>query len=246
MTFRQAVDAVLNRVGQSRTAINLDWQTVLALVSDARRELAVKTGAFKEMAYQQRFNIVGGQFGDQLPVDFIQPIKVMLKIDADLEFQEARRIDVKEWWTVTNRVRPHSYNQATTLFPVYMIFGPTVQSDMQWNQLRPFIYTAPWTPNPVSGFMIYQASYTDLVAETQTLNVPAEFEEVLINLAVSKAFFKIGEQQRGTKAYEEFLASYAGIRQGDTASKVTQAIDIRTLPEPQPSEVPTVANQNRR
>ena len=51
MTLKQAVDEVLIRMGQHRTAINLDWDTVAMFVNRAIRETLTKTLPYKEWCY---------------------------------------------------------------------------------------------------------------------------------------------------------------------------------------------------
>lgn len=238
MTLKEAIDEVFIRSGQSRTSSNLDYGTVRRFVQNARREMLNRTVPFNDYAFIKSFDIT--QHKEILPADYIRPVRVILG-DGESEYAEARRVDPREWNILVDGNRTHSFNAATPNEPVFMIWANDVTDNAQWSQTRMAIWVGPVT---LTGFLEYYAQYDDasLLADTDLLNVPADSENLLINLTLQRVFSKMEDRERLMSAVQMVQKMYAELEAVRRANEVTEAINVESLIDPEPAQVPpTVA-----
>ncbi len=233
MTVGEALDEILDKVSQFQTASNLDTLTVWMFLNRARREVFARTLPFKESAYIKRANITNGA---ALPSDYTRPVRVLLRSGSG-EYSEARAAQPKEWWTLTNTSRPNLINGATTKYPIYMVWGGTSATDDDVH-----IYCA---PSGVTGIIEYYAAYGDLPKDgggnpdlTASLNVPYEFENLVIQSALLRCYSRIAEKGKLAEAFENVQAEYAKLRMNFANKIATDATNIKSLVDPEPSQTP--------
>lgn len=238
MTVRQAVDEVLLRMKQARTATNMDYGTVLKMLQESRRNLAAIIAPFKEYALIKTAAVT---HQGVLPSDFIMPVRAILQAAA-AEYTEARRIDPREHNELTNTSRPHSFGAGTTSNPVYMIWVNTETATPTWAETNMAFWCHPTT---LTGEIDYVAFYgdTDADADGESLNVPAETENLLINLTLERCFFRVGEQAKMAAAYKKVQQDVMGMRARTMASSVTEAIEIQSLINTEPTQVPATGGR---
>jgi len=237
MTVGEAIDEILDKVSQFQTATNLDYKTVWMFLNRARREVFARTLPFKDYSYIKRVAISNG---DALPVDFTRVVRVLLKSGSN-ELTAARKAVPKEWWTISNVSRPNLINGASPRFPVYMVWGSTnAPTDDHVH-----IYTA---PSSTTGILEYYAAFADLAVDgngdplaTATLNVPYEFENLVIQSALLRCYARIAEKNQLAATFQEVQAQYQKLMKNYVAGKATDAINQRALTDPEPSQTPSVS-----
>lgn len=235
MTVKEACDEVLSKISHFQSSMNLDYKTVWMFMNRARREVFARTLPFKDEAYIRSIDIANGQ---ALPADFTRPLRVILRDTGTpgSEFAEARKAFPKEYWTVTNAARPHSFNQATAQFPVYTIWGNLNNP----NDDRTFIYLS---PTVLTGKLEYYAEYADLPStvqgdpiDTAPLNVPYEFESLVIDVTLLRCYAKVAEQEKLTETFMRVQREYSELLSTYAAKRQTEAINQKALLNPEPSQ----------
>jgi len=239
MTVNEAVDGIMRRVSQLQTRTNLDLKTVWSYLNNARREVFARTLPLKEYAYIKSFAVTNGA---ALPADFDRKVIVTLKDPADTEYVEAREVAPKEWWTLTNGLRPHARNAASRHYPVYTIWGPTWASANDLTDDKVHIYVS---PSNVTGFIEYYAVYSDLPLDgsnepdmAATLNIPYEFENLVIHSTLIRCYAKMAERELLADTYRRVQQEYAKLGMLYTATNQTEAVNQAALVNPEPMPPP--------
>lgn len=234
MTVSEALDEILDKVSQFQTASNLDTLTVWMFLNRARREVFARTLPFKDYAYVKRAAVSNGV---ALPADFTRPLRVILRDGGIGEYSAARKAVPKEWWSLTNTSRPNTINGATPKYPIYMIWGGG-----NFNDDDVHFYCAPSTE---AGFIEYYSAYSDLPKDVNgqptlsaSLNVPYEFENLVIQSALLRCYARIAEKGKLAEAFKNVQEEYAKIQKNYAARQVTEAINLRGLMDPEPSKTP--------
>lgn len=233
MTLKEACDEVMLRTAQSRTASNLDYGVIRRFVQDARRELFNRVVPFKDYAFIKTVAVTANL--QALPADYVRPVRVILNSGG--QNREARRVDPREWNVLVNGNRPHTYVQPTVSEPVYMIWANTVTSNTLWSQTNMAIWVA---PSASVGQLDYYAQYDDssLTADTDTVNVPAEAETMLINLVLQRVYAKIADRDKLRSTVMAMRSMLADVERQRQATQVTTAVNIESLVNPEPAQVP--------
>jgi len=238
MTLRQATDEIMLRVRKLSTSVNFDTQLASMYISEARRMAMAMSLPFKDYAYIKTFAVSNGV---ELPQDFVCEVRTLLKDPSVDEYSEARKADVREWWTLTNTVRPHSFNNATLNYPAYTIWGSDDSDAAVWNSKGMVVLVAPTT---TVGIIEYYAEYGDMVLDTETLNVPYEFENLIILLALVSIYAKIGEPNRAVETYKSYQEGIMKIRLNEIARRNTETHNIQSLALPVPTQIQSIGKNN--
>lgn len=241
MIVREAIDKALAQVSQYQTGINLDYKTVWRFLNNARREMYARVIPFKDFAFIRSISISNNT---ALPADFTKIVRVMLRSPGG-QLIEARRAAPKEWWRVTNIARPHTVDQASQGSPVYTLWGArnTPTED------RVIFYCSPAS---MTGVLEYYASYGDLPldvngdpVDTATLNVPYEFENLIISSVLERIYAKIGEKELLARTFKDVQSEIVRLRKVFTAQKTTEGINLNSLVDPEPSRTPSTTIQQQ-
>lgn len=222
MTLKQAIDEIMLRVRKLSTSVNFDRQLATMYLNRARRTAMAISLPTKDWAYVKSVAIANGT---ELPQDFVRPLRVMLKDPGATEFTSARKLAPEEWWTLTNSHRPHSFVAATNSYPVFTLWGSDDSSVSAWNAKGLVIKVAPST---VTGTLEYYAEYADMSLETDTLNVPYEIENLVILLALSSIYQKVGEQAKAVETYKQYQQGIMEIRQNDIKMRQVAGINLQS------------------
>lgn len=243
LTVREAIDKALDRVSQFQTRLNLDYKTVWRFLNNSRREMYAKVMPFKDFAFVRTVSGLGNLTA--LPADFTRPVRVMLRVGTG-NFEEARYVTPKEWWRVTNAARPHTVNQGTARFPVWTMWG--TDENVNTGDDRIFFYCFPAN---ATGYMEYHASYGDLPlaagdpVDTATLDVPYEFEGLVIDGVLERIYAKIGDKDKLVQTYRRVQQEHARIRQTYAVQRQTEAINQEALLNPEPSQTISILPQQQ-
>lgn len=236
MTFKSAIDEVLLRCDQMRIAINLDGQHVRRFLASARREVMSLAVPFKDWAFVKPVAIADGV---ELPQDFIAPLRVQLKTSLDTNYTEARELDVREWQRLTASVGANTYNQALPSQPAFMLWGASDTDDAAFAAKGVVVYVA---PVGVSGYMEYYASYDDsAISDTDTLNVPYEYENLVILSALVRVAMKAGQLDKLGDSYNQYQAGLFRLQRRTIARLQTEGISLESQIGTEPAKVQTVA-----
>lgn len=235
MTLKACIDRIMMAVSQYRTAVNLDEGTVIMFINRSIREALLKTLAFKDFAYISTFPVTNGaplntnvaanvttmrSDGRILPANFLRPKRVILRpsdaADTDT-YTEARFVDVKEFFTLSDWYKRQTHNRATVQNPIYTIWGQQgtalfPNANSLPTQSVPRFYCAPYTNavfndqtgtvptgfsyytgGELEGFMDAYLAPQDVSAYTDILPVPFEFEELVITLTILRVLVKMEE-----------------------------------------------------
>jgi len=237
MTLKQAADEVMLRIAKLTTSANFDYQLAVMYLNRARRDAMATSLPFKDWSYIKTFAISNNI---ELPQDFIGVARVILKDPAAEDYREARRLDPKEWWTMTNTHRAHSWNGANNLNPVYTIWGSDDSSTETWNSKGLVIKVGPST---VSGYIEYYAEYGDMSADSDTLNVPYEFENLVIMMAVDRIYHKLGETAKAPAIYKEWQNGIMTLRKQLIAKRQSEGLNVQSLTSNMPTTIQSVGRQ---
>ena len=210
LTVADVFNEFLLRIGDVRKSENIDWGTFLHWLNHAVDEVLMQTLPLKDWAYTSTVSVVDGQFLSPL---FIEPIRVLVSAGGIPPFVEARKVDVREWSTIVNfQQNKHSWNQSSSISPVYMIWGDTIF-------LHP---TSRWGETTVAtnfaGMMDCYMFPRRMALPTDAVLIPYDFEEMLYMSLLSKAMFKLDntaalpELQRSMVAEKQRLIGQYGQR----------------------------------
>jgi hypothetical protein len=233
MTLKACLDRVMLAVSQHRTAVNLDEGTVIMFINRSIREALLKTLAFKDFAYITQFPVTNGAplntnvaanvttmraDGRIMPTNYIRFKRVILRPsnaeDGDT-YAEARYVDPKEFFTLSDWYKRQTHNRATVQNPIFTIWGqqgttlyPAANSIP--TQSVPRFYCAPYTNavftdqtgtvptgftyytgGELEGFMEAYLAPQDVTAYADVLPIPYEFEELVITLTILRVLVKM-------------------------------------------------------
>lgn len=238
LTLADVVAAMEMRISDLMTPYNSDWQTLAQYVRDARRELFNRTNAYKEWAYQQTVSITHLQ---SVPQNFIRPIRLTTSLpgaDPQLAVRyEARMADPREWRALTNPARPISFTKGWVKTGVYMIWAnPTDGVAWASTPMAAWIY-----PNNLIGQLDYVASFgdVDLNAYNNTVAVPVELENLLIDMAVSRFLDDVADPQRMVTAAQDVAQKLFQYQSTQVAAAQAVALAAQAIPNPEPAQART-------
>jgi hypothetical protein len=229
---------VIMRLGELRVGTNVSYGDIIRYVQESRRELASRVVPTKEHAFIKDVDVSDGAL---IPLDFIKPVRVILQ-NAGGEYVEARRVDPREWTNVVQAGSAHSFAQASTRSPVYMIWANGTQGSPAWAQSAMAIHLS---PNTMTGKLEYVAFYADvdLDDETETVSVPAETEGLLIAMVLERALFRYGNASALQKLSLEVQSEFMAMRTRLGVAKITENVELEAKPEQQPVSVPSTVEQ---
>jgi hypothetical protein len=238
MTLADAINAMEMRIGDLMTPYNSDWQTLAQYVRDARRDLFNRTNAYKEWSFQQTVSVT---HLSPVPADFIRPIRMTTSLpgaDPTLAVRyEARMADPREWQNLTNTVRPISFTKGWVKTGVYMIWTNTFDSSL-WAANPMFVWLH---PTNLVGQLDYVASFgdADINVFSDTVKVPVELENLLIDMAVTRFLEDVADPQRIVTAAQDVATKVYQYQVTQIAANQATAIDAKAIPNPEPAVVKT-------
>lgn len=191
---------VILRLGKLRNAENIDWGTFVHALNHTIDEILMHTLPLKDWAYVNTI-----QVADAMPlgVMFIEPIRVLISATGQPPFIEARKVDVREWSTIVNwQQQRHSWNQSSPNNPVYMIWGNTMY-------LHPTTLWGEPVAATFSGLMDCYMYPPRITTQRQLINIPYDFEELLIMNVMMRLMFKLDN----SNAIQELYVSMQTERQ---------------------------------
>ena len=216
-TLRQAVDQLMLLLGQHRTAVNLDLGTAILMVNRGWKHVATRLIPLQEWMWFERMNV---EWGTQLPPNFLRPRRALLSPTGEPPYVEARYVDIREFWTLSDWYRGQVWNSATLLSPIYTIAGVRDTTGTATGPIQLAFYSAPYnmdTPDSLppgfskpipdevgvdylKGIFEYYAMPRDVVDMDEEIPLPLEFQNYAIYVAMLYAVMKYNPQALGAIA----------------------------------------------
>lgn len=232
-TLKELITQLLIRAKQHRVAENIDYETCRIFVNRAVRDVVSKTWAFKRWAYINRIPVADGVL---LPQDYIQTVRVILH-NGDNDYKDARKADVKEFWTVTDVNRGNLWNVSSNMNPIFMIWGavdlnayttPAPPDTRIW--IRPINYT---------GFMDCIMYPPEMVQDTDVCLIPYDYEELVIYYALLRLLYKLNSLTIISMIEPILQAELAKVQFAAAAEATTTKRELDSFVEPLSPFVPT-------
>lgn len=185
ITLQDVIDEVVIRATSTlRNGVNVDWSTLARFVNRAIKETAKVVMPFRPSLFINRIAITNGT---QIPVTYIDTIRVQLSSTGNPPYIEARKVDVREFYEITNPLQPHSWNRDLNFSPVYFTWGGT-------GVVNPTAYFIYVFPNNYSGILEGHFIPGDITARGGIVPIPYEFIELVVLGALSRLYFHFNEQ----------------------------------------------------
>lgn len=243
LTLGKLMTDVIVGLQPYRTPENIDSITLTNIINSSIYEVLMTTLPFKDWAYTSRLDVINGT---RLPIDYIRKIRVMLRNPLDelgFAFTEARYIDPREWYTVTTQNQMQQFNRATTIRPVYTIWGdreniPYRFAPANINQLTIYI-----SPAIMVGYFDCHLHPAKVALPTDVIFIPTEYEAILLNTVKIKVLGKFGLYKEAKELYGFTSDILKGIKQsidmkGYTEKRAQESFVEKVLPYTQPEPLP--------
>jgi len=245
LTVQQVIDKIFMRIGRHRLAENVDWSTLLRFINNAIKETMFATLPFKEWAYITSLPI---SHRTVLPETFIKPIRCIVSVRAGTPMREARRVDVIEYFSLTNFEAQNTWNLSTTLTPTYMLWG---QPAGVGAQSRLSIYVAPnrdyitgaaappgtvYPPTDATQIVGWLDCYlqpADLTTGGDVIPIPYEYEDLVTLGALSRVYAKLGMNTQLLELHGQISEARKKIAAIHEAKEGTRARELTDFTAPQ-------------
>jgi hypothetical protein len=236
MTYGQAYDEVVLRLNNFRIAENVSYLNVVYALNHSIKEAMSLTLPYKDWAYTTTVGVVHRQ---ALPRQYLGYIRVLLSATGQAPFAEARYVDPKEWWSLTDWYAANSWTKGLGTNPIFTVWAvngvPTFfcypNTDFQTGTAPMYSrYVLP--TEQMSGLMEYYHSPDELILDTDVLNMPYEFEEFIILGAVWRVASKVLDEQLLQLIHQSLNAEKEKIYKLATEKKRTEKRDLDSFVEP--------------
>jgi len=232
-TVQQLFDEVILRLGENRNAENIDYLTVAYYLNEALEEIMINFYPIKDWAFFTTILVANQQF---LSPRFIKHVRLLLSANGQPPYVEARKIDVREWYSIINRDMRQFWNMGTYDNPVYMIWGNVI-----------YLYpTNFWNANDatqgnVSGVLDCYMFPVRVFNPNSMLNIPYEFEELLLLLALEKVVTRILPMAQKPKYLQQITAQKSIFIQQYLSSRHAEKRHLASFVAPEVPLVPAPA-----
>jgi hypothetical protein len=223
MTLLEAYNAIVDRLGGMRNAENTDWGTIVKCINKGVKEVVVKTLPFKSWAY---INTVVISDNTALPREYLDYSRVLVNNVSGM-LREARRVDPKEYWGLTDPDRKHAWNMSLDERPIFCLWGDGNQS-----QLRIFISPAR------AGYMECYLMPGDLVNEADEIPVPYEYVELVLLAATSRLMARLADQNYLLSLHQQIQGEVKKLGELYKAKKYAEKRELDNFAEPVIPSVP--------
>jgi hypothetical protein len=254
MTLKRCYDLVMLKATSHRTPENLDWGTVVKYINRAWKEVLIKTLPYKDWAYKLTTTITHGGL---LPVSYLKGIRVLVSPTGNPPFTEARYVDAREYFTLSNWQRKQQWNACTVQNPIYTLWGHLPVAPNTDNQAEVSIFLAPNTDhqtgvapagfsyetNNMAGIMEYYGIPIDLTTDGDILPVPYEFENLVVLLTLIRVFSKTADTNLMQSLQQQIGAETQKLLELYTEFKVNTKRELDSFVEPVPPFAPGVQDK---
>lgn len=188
ITIQRIYDELKLRLREFINPFNFDEDTIIYNIIAATNSLIYLLIPFKIWGFIRSVFVTHRAI---LPNDYIESFRCYVNAPVNLQWQEARRVSLREWFQVTSPNYSNIWNRARIETPIYCI-GPVRANLVQQRRLG--IYIAPNTefigpgntpPDiyngwPLIGLLEYYAALPTNLTLNDVLPIPDEFQEPVI------------------------------------------------------------------
>jgi len=261
ITLQQAIDILFMEMGEHRNEENIDWDTLVLFINRAIREVMVLTLPYTDWAYVSNIEIT---HGGVLPRNYLKYLRVLASWEGQPPLREARYVDPREYFTLTNWQRRQEWNRCTWQNPIFTIWGqiagvglvlppePTQltiylgPNDDYITGTAPagYIYPIPAPPNNpgdpllISGMMDCYIAPDDITASNNVLSIPYEYEDLVVMSALSRVYAKTADREALVTTYKKILEEKRRINLLYFEKKRTERRELESFVEPIPPYAP--------
>lgn len=177
ITLNQIYQEVRNRLSRYDKIESLDFDLVRRYINRAVQSVMYMTLPYKGWEYIEQVPVV---INTVLPARFIKQVRMLLSESGNPPFVEARYVDPREYFSVTNNQRGQLWNIANIDNPVY-----TIWADNQPSRLEVTI-----TPATYEGVLECHMMPPEMTALTDFVAIPFEFYELVVLEALQRCIAK--------------------------------------------------------
>jgi hypothetical protein len=188
MTLRRVVDDVMIRLNKHRSAVNMDWDTVIRAVNHSVKEVASLIMPYDGESFIRRMDVVNGT---SMPREFVRRSRLLVERETDV-YDEARYVDIKEYFNLTNSINVHDFNHSYDYAGIYAFWGEEATSTA--TDFRIHIH-----PVTLTGVLDYYAMPVLLTAETDVVPIPEEYMEIVIFSAMQRIYARTAQHSQITE-----------------------------------------------
>ena len=178
ITLKGIIDEVIIRLGDHRSAINLDWDTLVRYANHSIREIASLVIPYEGEAFLRRMTIANES---AIPREFVRRSRLLVERSEGV-YDEARYADIKEYFNITNSINIHDFNHSYDHAGIYTFWG---QADTTSVPIEFRIYTH---PTDLTGILDYYSMPAELTADTDVVPIPEEYIDIVIYTIMQRIF----------------------------------------------------------
>jgi hypothetical protein len=256
----QTVQTFINRARRevlNKTLPYKDWAYVLNNVpvrhGEKLPEVDVSTFLSPEGWTEPRIDDDGNPT-ETVPLSwiFIKPIRCLLRpvgSAPEVEYEEARYIDPKEYFVMSDWRSRQSWNSATQIYPTYTMWGAKTNPSVSTPDDHLYFYASPnadaqgymnwqtgtapegfkYHTHNMEGLMDCYVGYPETYNLTDKLLIPYEFENLLIVYTMMRCLAKVGNSARLKQYHENSVAEQKRLREMFATSKINVKRNLESL-----------------
>lgn len=239
---------VILRLGNHRNAENISQDLVVMYINRAIREVMSITMPFYEWGYKSSMYVSNKTI---LPTTYLDYIRVLCSASGAPPYNEARYIDPKEWFTITNWQRAQAWNQGSFIRPVFTIYGLDV--DNLDADTRLAIYLYPNTDNisisgpppgyrypnqNMEGILEYYRAPDYISDMDEIIQIPYATEDLLINYSLSRVYAKLTDPEKMQEVMLEITKWKASIQKLYQEKREKEKRNLESFVEIEPPLAP--------
>ena len=221
ITVEETISEIMIRMGRHRLNTNIDWITMLRYINRAIHEVMVKTLPYKRWAYMSQLVVADGTV---LSNKLIGAVRLMISATGDPPYVQARKVDAKEYYEVSDTNRKNMWTGKTNRNPVYTIWGSSAT-----NPTEMVIYI---TPNTYIGILDCYIVPNDLTSQTDIIPIPYEFRNLVILSALSRVYAKTKDKMLIEEIRKEITEERNKITQLYMDMRMAKKRDLQSFVEP--------------
>lgn len=255
-TIRDIATEVEFRIKSFVNEFNFDEDTLLFYIVYTCRKLVLNLLYYQNWGF---INTVEVTHKSLLPLNFIKDVRLII---TNLPNKvEARRVNIREWYKLSNWRYRHNWNKATTQSPIYTITGTLYEGLGLPNTYRRLtIYIAPnndfqigsppedyeyYEGNPLIGILEYYSVPDFNLTLSSNFPLPEIFREIVVLEVVSRFLSKYMDNYLSLSLHKELFQAKLNLWNQYIKSKQStrRAMDVFVEPVPPLTEVPPMTGE---
>lgn len=190
-TYGDIVEEVMYRLGSHISGMNTDTETIIIMVNRSIQEIYSKILPYRDWAIRSQLDIKNG---DWLTENY-KSIERVVVYDSDVsEQREARRVAVKEFYSLAMDTNWQLWNRCNNDRPIYTIYGNKIYIAPLLNGA----YGDPTADGADGKKAIVDCYMVPVFTENldDKLLLPAEFKELIVLSAMNRILFKTSDRSQ--------------------------------------------------